>query len=87
MAQYLKCPVCGAEYLPGEIFLPEHFLGQPKNMEKDFRGKILYYEGTNQDLVETYTCDKCMSNFKVIAKINYTVEKEFEAKDTYIQKL
>lgn len=85
--QIIRCPYCGAEYLPGEIFLPKHFLGQPKNISKDFTGKILEYEGLPQNLVETYTCDKCLSNFKVIANIIYTVKEEFESKDTYTQKL
>lgn len=85
--QLIKCPYCGAEYLPGEIFLPNHFLGQPKGIEKDYTGKFLYAEGIDQDLTEFYTCDKCLSNFKVSAKINYIVTPEFEAKNMYIQKL
>lgn len=34
--QVIRCPQCGAEYLPGEIYLPKYFLGQPKNVSKDF---------------------------------------------------
>ena len=89
MAKYqiIRCPYCSAEYLPGEIFMPKYFLGQPKDIEKDFQGKILDYDGLKQDLTETYTCDKCMSNFRVTANITYSVKEEFEAKNTYVQKL
>lgn len=39
----IKCPHCGAEYLPSEIFMPEDILGgAPKNLIKDPLGKVLY---------------------------------------------
>lgn len=85
--QLIRCPYCGAEYLPGEIFLPKHFLGQPKDISKDFTGKILEYDGLPQSLSESYTCDKCMSSFTITANISYNVNQAFEAKNTYIQKL
>lgn len=85
--QLIRCPYCGTEYLPGEIFLPKHFLGQPKRVSKDFSGKILDYEGIPQSLNESYTCDKCMSNFTVTANITYSAVQDFEAKNTYVQKL
>lgn len=83
----IYCPYCDAEYLPGEIFLPKHFLGQPKNVEKDFQGKILDYEGIKQNVVETYTCDKCKNIFKVKANIDYKVTKELDLTNAYTQKL
>lgn len=83
----INCPYCNTEYLPGEIFLPKHFLGQPKNVERDYLGKILNYEGTIQDLTEKYVCDKCRSIFSVGASIHYTVKKEYESKNEYRQKI
>ena len=85
--EIIRCPYCGAEYLPGEIFLPKHFLGQPKNVEKDFQGKILYNEGLEQDTIETYTCDYCKSIFEVKADIRYKVEEKINLKNAYVQKL
>lgn len=64
------CPHCGKEYLPGEIYLPEYFLGQPTNIVRD-ETSIYSYDGTEQDLTETYTCDNCGYTFDVIAHINY----------------
>jgi len=66
----IECPHCGAQYLPGEIFLPKEFLGEPKNVDKDENGKILSYVGTNMNTVENYICDYCGTNFKVRATIN-----------------
>lgn len=37
----IKCPFCDTEYLPGEIYLPKHFLGQPIDIERDIAGNIL----------------------------------------------
>lgn len=85
--QTIKCPYCGAEYLPGEIFLPKHFLGQPKDIEKDFRGIILEYSGIEQDLTESYTCDYCKNIFSVKADIRYKVEEKVDLSNSYIQKL
>lgn len=85
----IKCPACGAEYLPGEIFLPKHFLGQPKEVIKDLYGKIKAVAGgIEQDLEESYVCDKCDSEFVVIPTIKYKTELIFKRKKTdYIQKL
>lgn len=66
----IECPNCGAEYLPGEIFLPKTFLGEPKNIDKDEKGKIISFTGTNMNTLENYVCDYCGTNFKVRATIN-----------------
>ena len=86
--QTLKCPYCEAEYLPGEIFLPRYFLGEPKDVERDYAGKLLYYDGLEQDLKESYTCDYCKETFDVTAKINYRVEEKtrYRNKNTYTYK-
>lgn len=70
----IKCPNCEYEYLPGEIYLPEQFLGKPKNVERTIEGKIDVNYGTNMDLEETYTCDKCGKTFKVSANVNFNTK-------------
>ena len=85
--QTIHCPYCDAEYLPGEIFLPKYFLGQPKDIEKDYRGLILIHDGVDQDLNETYTCDYCKNIFSIKAEIRYKVEEKLNLQDAYIQKL
>lgn len=76
----IKCPKCGYSYLPGEIYLPEHFLGQPKKIEKEgATGKIMYYEGTPQDPEEVYVCDKCRTPFLVTTFMSFDTEVLDEA--------
>ena len=65
------CPNCGAEYLPCEIYLPNHFLGKSYFIEKDYLGKILDYYGQQQNLIEQYTCDKCNKTFTVRGQLNF----------------
>jgi uncharacterized OB-fold protein len=57
------CPRCGTQYLPCEIYLPDHFLGKATMIEKDCYGKVLDYYGNSMDLVEQYKCDKCNTTF------------------------
>lgn len=61
----IKCPYCNYEYLPGEIYLPKYFLGQPKDIERTIDGKIDIELGLPQDLSEHYICDKCNKPFTV----------------------
>ena len=76
MDKYIVCPACGREYTPGEIYLPKHFLGQHKNIERDSRGRITdIYGGIFQDTSEIYTCDKCGITFSVKADITYKTEQ------------
>lgn len=72
--EIIECPKCGREYLPAEIFVPNAFFGRPRDIVRDVYGRILDYEGTSVDLQETYTCDKCNTNFVVRAKIGFTTE-------------
>lgn len=80
----IKCPHCGAEYLPCEIFYPKHLLGVPENIIKDPLGKILYVEWRENyaaDLTESFVCDQCNHSFVVSANISYKAEKEAEILD------
>lgn len=65
----IRCPHCGTEYLPAEIFYPNSFLGKPSNIEKTSCGNIEYYDGKNMDLSEEYMCDKCNTTFVVKSQV------------------
>jgi len=76
----IKCPYCGCEYLPAEIYLPKYLLGHPTNIIKDHDGVILGYDGTDMDLNEKYTCDKCAKDFSIEGSIIFKTEP---IKDTF----
>lgn len=67
----IKCPNCETEYLPGEVFVPKYLIGQPKEIERDIYGKILFNEGIEPNLEETFTCEKCSKQFKITAQISF----------------
>ena len=66
----IKCPNCGYEYLPNEIYYPQD-LGNAHNVYRDLEGKILYYDGANIDNEAEYICDGCNCKFKVKADIKF----------------
>ena len=68
----IRCPHCGTEYLPAEIFYPNHFLGKPSNIEKTSCGKVEFYDGQNMNLLEEYLCDKCNTTFAVRAQVTFS---------------
>lgn len=67
----IKCPHCGAEYLPAEIFLPNNLLGKPYGIEKDDNGHIEFFFGDDMDLNEVYRCDFCNKKFNVEMSIKF----------------
>lgn len=71
----IRCPHCGAEYLPAEIFYPKHFLGNPKDIEKSRSGEINYYSGSNMCFSEEYMCDVCNTTFSARAQVCFVVRK------------
>lgn len=71
----IKCPHCGAEYLPCEIFYPDELLGNCSNVVRDDSGKIIYHEG-NMNLEEEYTCDWCNKTFKARMIPTFKTEKQ-----------
>lgn len=82
----IRCPECGTEYLPGEIYFPEDFLGKPKNIIKDENGDVLGFDGEDMNTVETYTCDHCGKTFTVDASITFRtnlVKDIFEDDDDF----
>ena len=76
----IKCPKCGTEYLPAEIYSPNYFLGKPSNIAKH-NGKIISFYGDNMDLRDSYICDTCETKFTVRASVlfNVTIDEEFES--------
>lgn len=80
----IKCPHCGAQYLPAEIFMPEAFIGRPDDLVKDSLGKILYedyQEGKEPDMVEHFTCEYCEKPFVIEATVTYKSMAEEPERD------
>lgn len=68
----IRCPFCGCEYLPAEIFIPTGLVGHPSYIEKDLQGKVLTCYGKMWDPIEYYTCDKCNTRFKIKADVKFS---------------
>lgn len=88
MENIIKCPYCGYEYTPSEIYYPNEFLGKPKNIYRDIDGKIEKID-KEPNLSETYTCDSCDKTFKVSASVNFVTEKleELNFDEDYVSPL
>lgn len=81
----IKCPECGAEYLPAEIFYPKEFFGNPNNISKDRLGKIQFFSGRNMNLQETYICDYCKRKMTINTEIDFIAKVE-ELKQPHVTK-
>ena len=81
----IKCPFCGAEYLPGEIYMPGSLIGQPDEVVKDFSGKIIYEdyytETRTPDMIEHFTCEYCDKPFVIEATVTYKTKEEAPEND------
>jgi DNA-directed RNA polymerase subunit RPC12/RpoP len=80
----IKCPNCGAQFLPGEIYMPGAFIGKPEDIVKDSLGKILYEdypEGGEPNMLESYICDYCNKPFIIEATVTYKTSEETPEKD------
>lgn len=75
--EIIDCPHCKYEYLPAEIFVPKAFFGIPFDIQRDESGKLVSYEGSSVDLFETYICDHCSKEFRVVTKLQLTTEPTF----------
>ena len=81
----IRCVHCGAEYLPGEIYMPGALIGQPDELVKDSLGKIIYvdYDSAEREpsVEEQFICDFCDKPFVVEAIITYKSREEAPEKD------
>ena len=71
----VKCPYCGAEYLPAEIYIPEDFLPECEDVVKDENSKLVAYHDNGMNLHEEYTCDKCGHRFTIDAVVDFKTAK------------
>ena len=81
----IRCPHCGAEYLPGEIYIPGSLIGQPDEVVKDSLGKILYEDyysdRTVPDMFEQFICEYCEKPFVIEAVVTYKTKEEAPEND------
>ena len=81
----IRCPHCGAEYLPGEVYIPGALIGQPDDIVKDTVGKIIYEdystEAREPDMTEHYVCDYCDKPFIIEAVVTYKTKEEAPEND------
>jgi hypothetical protein len=81
----IRCPFCGGEYLPGEIFMPGSLIGQPTEVIRDSFGKILYEdygtESREPDMIEHFICDYCDKPFIIEATVTYKTRTEAPEND------
>ena len=69
--QIIKCPCCGWQYMPAELYVPDAFIGTPSKISRDYLGHILYFDGETMCTDETYTCDNCGTTFNVSADVSF----------------
>lgn len=81
----IKCPHCGAEYLPGEIYMPGALIGQPDDVVRDAVGKIIYEDYSTPDRepdnTEHFVCEYCEKPFIIEAIITYKTKEEAPEND------
>jgi len=80
----IRCPHCGHEFVPADIFYPGELIGRPDQVVRDALGKVIYQDyGEDEEpcQIERYVCDECGKPFVVEPVIMYKVRKEDEAKD------
>lgn len=80
----ITCKHCGAQYLPGEIYMPGALIGKPDDLVKDALGKILYedyLEGNEPDMIERFICEYCDKPFTVEATVTYKTMVEAPERD------
>lgn len=75
----IKCPKCGTEYLPAEIFVPSAYFGKPKDILRTVEGKIDYFSGKSLDTSERYVCDRCLTPFIVKSTVTFSSEADPKA--------
>jgi hypothetical protein len=81
----IRCPHCGAEYLPGEVYMPGSLIGQPTDVVRDSLGKILYedYDPVDREpnFTESFICEYCEKPFIIEATVTYKTKEEAPEND------
>lgn len=73
---YIKCPHCGAEYLPVEIFIPDEFFGKPEEVvRRSDNHRIETFFGKLPDNKERFTCEYCNTPFEIIGNLDFQVKE------------
>lgn len=70
----IYCPNCSYEYLPAEIFHPKTILGHPRNIIRDEKGKIEFFEGSNMELKEKFICYNCNKEFTIKINVSFNTK-------------
>lgn len=68
----IKCPKCGYEYLPEEIYVS--LLSKPTNILRDENGKIVYFTNTSLNPNEEFTCERCGCEFNITCDFKFKSE-------------
>jgi len=80
----IKCPHCGWEWTPGEIFYPDNVLGYPINVIRDPLGHILYveYKDDCEPLAEEeFWCEHCDRPFIATIELKCDAKPQEEVLD------
>ena len=70
----IKCPKCGYEYLPAEVFFAETLLGKPEKIIRSAEGNIELYTGEEPSFQEEWICDKCNAALIIDVDLNITTQ-------------
>lgn len=83
----IRCPHCGQEYLPAEIFMPTDLLGEPTDIIRKPDGKIDFFLGEKPTFETEYCCDNCDTVFRVRARLSCESFTDEDFNDEYVSKL
>lgn len=86
----VKCPKCGFNYLPAEVYYPDKLLGHPTNIVRSDKGEVISYGGSSMDLTEYFQCEHCGANFKsmgIVKFVPYPQEDLDFDEEEYVTKL
>ncbi len=72
----IKCPNCGAEYLPVEMFIPDNFFGRPVHIERNEQNQIIDTVGYSMKTNTKYICDYCDMPFRISTKLQFSTKAE-----------
>ena len=62
---YIKCPYCGREYTPSEIY----------NIMRNEKEEIIGFNGSDMDTNESFICEKCNNLFNISCQISFKTSK------------